>query len=72
MVSPTSLASAAGEHFVMSELLRRDLTAALAPAGVPNCDIGVTDPRDVMRRTSNAFDKAAKAAHQAILRARAA
>lgn len=27
----------------MSELLRRGLIAALAPAGVPNCDIVVTD-----------------------------
>lgn len=27
----------------MSELLRRGLIAALAPAGVPNCDIIVTD-----------------------------
>lgn len=43
MVSATSLTGAAGEHFVMSELLRRDLIAALAPAGVPNCDIVVTD-----------------------------
>lgn len=43
MVSATSLTGAAGEHFVMSELLRRGLIAALAPAGVPNCDIIVTD-----------------------------
>lgn len=43
MVSATSLTGAAGEHFVMSELLRRGLIAALAPAGVPNCDIVVTD-----------------------------
>lgn len=27
----------------MSQLLRRGLIAALAPAGVPNCDIIVTD-----------------------------
>lgn len=43
MVSGTSLTGAAGEHFVMSVLLRRGLIAALAPAGVPNCDIVVTD-----------------------------
>lgn len=43
MVSATSLTGAAGEHFVMSELLRRGLITALAPAGVPNCDIVVTD-----------------------------
>lgn len=42
-VSATSLTGAAGEHFVMSELLRRGFIAALAPAGVPNCDIIVTD-----------------------------
>lgn len=42
-VSATSLTGAAGEHFVMSELLRRGMIAALAPAGVPNCDIVVTD-----------------------------
>ena len=43
MVSATSLTGAAGEHFVMSELLRRGFIAALAPVGVPNCDIVVTD-----------------------------
>jgi hypothetical protein len=43
MVSTTSLTGAAGEHFVMSELLRRGFIAALAPAGVPNCDIVVTN-----------------------------
>jgi hypothetical protein len=43
MVSVTSLTGAAGEHFVMSELLRRGMIAALAPAGIPNCDIVVTD-----------------------------
>lgn len=43
MVSASSLTGAAGEHFVMSQLLRRGLIAALAPAGVPNCDIVVTD-----------------------------
>lgn len=43
MVSASSLLGAAGEHFVMCELLRREFIAALAPAGVPNCDIVVTD-----------------------------
>lgn len=43
MVSASSLTGAAGEYFVMSELLRRGMIAALAPAGVPNCDIVVTD-----------------------------
>lgn len=43
MVSASTLTGAAGEHFVMSQLLRRGFIAALAPAGVPNCDIVVTD-----------------------------
>jgi hypothetical protein len=43
MVSSTNLTGAAGEHYVMSQLLRRDFIAALAPVGVPNCDIVVTD-----------------------------
>jgi hypothetical protein len=43
MVSATTLTGAAGEHYVMSELLRRGFIAALAPTGVPNCDIVVTD-----------------------------
>lgn len=43
MASQTSLLGAAGEHFVMSELLRRGHIAALAPQGVPNTDIVVTD-----------------------------
>lgn len=34
---------AAGEHFVMAELLRRGFIAALAPAGAPNMDIIVSD-----------------------------
>ena len=34
---------AAGEHFVMAELLRRGLIAAKAPEGVPNFDIVITD-----------------------------
>jgi len=43
MVSASSLLGAAGEHFVMCQLLRQGLIAALAPVGVPNCDIVVTD-----------------------------
>lgn len=43
MVSASTLIGAAGEHYVMSQLLRRGYIAALAPAGVPNCDIVVTD-----------------------------
>lgn len=43
MASQTSLLGAAGEHFVMSEVLRRGYIAALAPVGVPNADIVVTD-----------------------------
>ena len=34
---------ASGEHFVMAELLRRNLIAAKAPEGVPNFDIVITD-----------------------------
>jgi hypothetical protein len=37
------LLGAAGEHHVMAELLRRGYIAALAPQGVPNADIIVTD-----------------------------
>lgn len=43
MASNTTLLGAAGEHYIMCQLLRRGLIAALAPAGVPNCDIVVTD-----------------------------
>lgn len=39
----TTILGAAGEHFVMSQLLRRNMIAALAPTGVPNADIVVTD-----------------------------
>lgn len=42
-MSPSSLLGAAGEHYVMSQLLRRGLIAALAPVGVPTADILVTD-----------------------------
>lgn len=43
MVAATTVLGAAGEHYVMCQLLRRGLIAALAPAGVPNTDIVVTD-----------------------------
>lgn len=43
MASQSTLLGAAGEYFVMSELLRRGFIAALAPTGVPNADIVVTD-----------------------------
>lgn len=43
MPSQSSLLGAAGEYYVMSELLRRGYIAALAPQGVPNADIVVTD-----------------------------
>lgn len=43
MASATALIGAAGEHYVMSQLLRRGFIAALAPTGVPNADIIVTD-----------------------------
>jgi hypothetical protein len=42
-MSPSSLLGAAGEHYVMSQLLRRGFIAALAPVGVPTADIIVTD-----------------------------
>lgn len=42
-MSPSSLLGAAGEHYVMSQLLRRGFIAALAPVGVPLADIVVTD-----------------------------
>ncbi len=47
-ISETSLTGAAGEHYVMSQLLRRGFVAALAPAGVPTADIVVTDPQGQM------------------------
>lgn len=43
MASQSTLLGAAGEHHVMAELLRRGYIAALAPQGVPNADIVVTD-----------------------------
>jgi hypothetical protein len=43
MPSQTSLLGAAGEHYVMSELLRCGYIAALAPQGVPAADIVVSN-----------------------------
>ncbi len=43
MVSPTTVLGAAGEHYVMCQLLRHGMIAALAPIGVPNTDVVVTD-----------------------------
>jgi hypothetical protein len=43
MASQSTLLGAAGEHHIMAELLRRGYIAALAPQGVPNADIVVTD-----------------------------
>jgi hypothetical protein len=43
MSNDSTLLGAAGEYFVMSELLRRGFIAALAPQGVPNSDIVVTN-----------------------------
>jgi hypothetical protein len=42
-MAESSITAAAGEYYVMSELLRRGLIAALAPRGVPNTDLVVTD-----------------------------
>src|SRR5882757_9245508 len=39
----SAILGAAGEHYVMCQLLRRGRIAALAPAGVPNTDLIVTD-----------------------------
>ena len=43
MPSATAVTGAAGEHFIMAALLRRGCIAALAPEGVPNMDILVSD-----------------------------
>ena len=43
MPSASMLLGAAGEHYVMCQFLRRGLIAALAPVGVPNADLIVTD-----------------------------
>jgi hypothetical protein len=39
----STIFGAAGEHYVMCQLLRQNMIAALAPPGVPNADIVVTD-----------------------------
>jgi len=43
MPSQATLLGAAGEHYVLSQLLRRGYIAAIAPQGVPNAHILVTD-----------------------------
>lgn len=43
MSSQTTLTGAAGEQYVLYRLLRREWIASLAPKGVPNADIIVTD-----------------------------
>ncbi|MEO9167011.1 MAG: hypothetical protein ABI230_01270 [Aestuariivirga sp.] len=42
-VVPSTLVGGAAEHFVMSKLLLKGKIAALAPKGVPNVDILVSD-----------------------------
>jgi hypothetical protein len=41
--SNSTILGAAAEHYVMCQLLRRDMIAALAPAGVPDADIIVSN-----------------------------
>jgi len=43
MPSQSTLLGAAGEHYVLSQLLRCDYIAALAPQGVPSADIVITN-----------------------------
>src|SRR5204862_2609545 len=43
MPALASLTGVAGEHYVLFELLRRGYIAALAPVGVPNADLVVTN-----------------------------
>lgn len=43
MLSQSTLLGAAGEHYVLCQLLRRGYIAVLAPLGVPNADILITD-----------------------------
>jgi len=43
MPSDTTLTGAAGEHYVLSELLRRGHVAGLAPVGTANIDIVVSN-----------------------------
>lgn len=42
-VSNSTILGAAAEYYVMCQLLRRNMIAALAPAGVPDTDIIVSD-----------------------------
>jgi hypothetical protein len=42
-ISNSITLGAAGEHYVMCQLLRRNKIAALAPTGVPDADIIVSD-----------------------------
>ena len=42
-VSNSTILGAAVEHYVMFQLLRRNMIAALAPTGVPDADIIVSD-----------------------------
>ena len=44
----STIVGAAGEHHVLSQLLRRGWIAALAPDGAPNMDILVTDENSEM------------------------
>lgn len=44
-----SLIGNAGEHYVMAELLKRDIIAALAPRNSPGFDILATNPNDTVR-----------------------
>lgn len=43
MPTNATILGAAGEHYVMHCLLRKNFIAALAPTGVPNADIIVSD-----------------------------
>lgn len=43
MINSTAVTGAAGEYYVMYQLLSRNLVAAIAPPGVPTADILVTD-----------------------------
>jgi hypothetical protein len=43
VTSNSTILGAAAEHYVMCQLLRRNMIAALAPAGVPDADIIVSD-----------------------------
>ena len=45
----TALVAAAGEYYVLSHLCLKGYIAALAPKGVPNTDIIVTDPEGSRR-----------------------